>query len=601
MSKPDRSKIGLVDALQEARRDEKTYLRFLSELLQEQREAKWIEAGVNHSLWRRNMALIRTRHIVNKDDRTPWPIENYAWSIQEGVRPIWGDNPPQVQIVPLREGADFSRGAYVLRMAWEWAYQVGHFMDAWEGLFDYLPSIGTVGLKVTWDNVRQNPIFSPVDPRAIYADPSARLHHRYARVLTLVHRVDIGEVREALPEIADKIGEARAETDVMEESAEQLRRDTGTLGSRVRGTREIERKVEVVEMWFNEDLLPLERDILNKADEEGREAERLDEADLAGESEVPSPISESEDKFLVVTFIPEAGVVYEERVVTGRQVFTGQHWRNVDSLYGISDATVIAGLQIAMDQLAIRGHSHRLAMFAPSLIVPKDSRVTRRQLSGRPAPLLEPMDRTVAEGIRYLEVPGPSREAVEFFLTRPQIMRRILGTDEIRPELFEREQTASGLALLVSALENRLRQKIRNLRPMVHDCVETTLRMILSYSPQGFSFRSEDGSSVEITAGQLQSINLKDYAIITSLDRPGPLSKQARIASIERAIALGVLDPSNSMPLVVREMLMDEIELPHRDEIKAEFRRLEAEKEAAKQSILQASAASPVKQPISPA
>lgn len=588
MAENFREKLGLVEAIEASRKaGDRVYLQFLSSLLEEQREAKWLEAGRDHSRWRRNHAVVRARHVVNRDERVPWPLENHCWSLIEGTRPIWGDNPPQVQIVPIRPGPEVFEGANVLRLAWEWASQVGHFNDAWEELFDDLPIFGTGSLKVVWDDVRQAPIFSTVDPRAIFAIPDARLHHRYARILTMVHRVDVGEIRQALPEIADKIQPiAPSFTDIPRHLDLSLGRDTGQTQRPLRGARDAERKAEVVEMWFAEDLLPLEREVVEKAEEEADAQEALDET---GQAEPVSilPVSEAPERFLVVTFIPEAGVVFEEQVVTGRQLFTGQFWRNRDSIYGISDVEVIVGLQIAMDQLAIRGHAHRLAMYAPPLINPKTSGVSRRQLSGRPAPILEPTDHIVAEGLKYLPVPGPNREAIDFYLSRPQLMRRILGSDEIRPELFEREQTASGLALLVSALENRLRQKIRNLRPMIHDLVETTLRLVLTHSPQGFTVRRQDGGVDEVTGGQLEMVNLSDYAIVTSLDRPGPLSKQARLAAIERAISMGVLDPSNNMPMVVREMILDELEVPRRDEIKLELRRIAEEQTQQAQALTQ--------------
>jgi len=579
----DRSLIGLVEAIERARRaGDEIYRQFLEQMLEEQRRAKWSEVGVDHRLWRRNEAILRSRHMINRDPRLPWPLENWAWSLQEGTRPIWGDNPPRIQIVPLKPGEDRLIGAQIVRAEWEWAAEVGQFDETWEELFDPLPGMGTTGLKVVWDDKKNAPAFKTVDPRAIFASPEARLHHRYARVLTLAHRVDIGEVKEHVPRLAERVQPVRDKQGVEGSGfrAVDIRRDTGiTYQDHMRGAREEERLAEVVEMWINEDLPPLDRKLLEAAEEEANLAERIDEGVM---EEFPSlePLPEAPEKFLVVTFLPGAGVVNEERVVTGRQIFTGQFWRNKDSIFGISDVDVIAGIIIAADQLSIRGHAHRLAMFAPPFVNPKNSGIPRRHLSGRPAPILEPTDHIVREGLGYIEVPGPNREAVEYLLSRPQIIRRILGTDEIRPELFEREQTASGLALLVSALENRLRQKIRNLRPLVKDCVATTLRLIHSHAPSGFTVRNKNGDIIEVTREMMNSINLDDYAILTSLDRPGPLSKQARLASIERAIQIGVLDPNNGMPMIVREMLLDELEVPRRDEIKVEFQRIEMERQA---------------------
>lgn len=590
-----RDKMGLLEAYLAAEKaGDKAELSFLDALLAESREAKWLDTGPNHSWWKRWAAIDRLTHIRPRDERFPWPIQPWVWSLKESLRPTWCDNVPQVFIYgltdrPEQRGPDGSVIRYssaddetVLRLYWRSISERGQFGEMWGGLYDYGPIYGTMVGKFLFNKNAPGggkPEFINVDPKCISFDRSARLNHRSARCVFISSLVEVGEIKSAIPKLAQKVEGAAvaypssASPSVADKTDLAKSRDTtqttGTAPLRDYSADLKARFVEVVEVWIDLSLQPEIADLLDSGERKADEAKTL-------------PVKQIADRqYIVITFMPNVGVINKEIVKTGLQIGSGQLWRNSESPYGLSDYHYAAGLQMAHDQVAIRGHAHRLALFAPPFVNPKNSGITRRQLSGREAPILEPTNEEVARGLRFIEVYGPNPEAMKFFAEHPMVLRRILGIDEVTSDLFMREQAASGIALLMTAMESKTRQKMRNLEPMVEDLVVTSLRVSMEELPASVHVRDEQGAVREITRERLDQINLSEFAIKTSIGKPGPLSKQARLASIQSIVQIGVFgkDP-NEWPIEVKDAIIDEHDPPRKEEIKAAMRRKEAERQA---------------------
>lgn len=560
-------KISLLDALDRAERDG-TLLQLLEEIHKDNLEAKWQWAGMNHSIWARNMKIAQNRHIKPKNNRIPWPIENHGWALMESVRPTWGDNPPQFNIAPLRPGLEEKTPK--LRTLWRWIEWRAGLHDFWEGLYDYGSPIGTVAGKALFDPTAPGggaPLLGVLDPRSIACDPFARQNHRHARILETTHLVEVGELAALYPEIKGKITAKDSEVEFSSgDRAITRSADFGDEGRSMPGARSEDRMAEVVEMWVRADIMPIKEDAL-------RQSEALEEAEPTAD----------DTTYFVYTFIPGAGVIKKETVTTGLQLGTAQFWRNPEALYGWSDFDFIAGLVIATNQLHIRAHAHRLAVVAPPLILPRTSGLTRRQVSGRPAPIWEVTGGAEDQRPFFMDVPGPSRDVIEFIATQPQVMRRLLGVDELTPDFFNREQTAAATAMVLAALENRTRQKIRNMRAMVEDLAKALLRLSIEHLPAGVAVPDEADPDrfVELSLDELNDINVNDFAIVSNLGKPGALSRQAQSAAIDRVYGSGVLDPNNPQPLVMKEVFIEASDIPRKDEIIKALREQEAMKQQA--------------------
>lgn len=569
-------KVGLLEYLEQAEADD-TLLECLTHIHEDNLEGKWQWSGRNHSRWEMNWRIMQNRHIKPKDNRIPWPIENHGWSMVESVRPTWGDNPPQFNVVPLRPGLEAKTPAMRTLVRWvEWRAKV---QDFWEHLFDYLPPLGTVGGKALWDSTAAGgggPMLGVLDPRSIASDVTGRLHHRNSRIIETTHLVEVGELKSLYPEFADKIS-VKPPTEGGDGGRDRnvtLARDHDSDGRRI-GSKSSERMAEVVEMWIRADIDPVAEDALKEQGEEGEE--QVD------------PAKQRDDQtYLVYTFIIGAGVIKKETVYSGLQIGTGQCWRNADSIFGWADFDMIAGLIIASNQLHIRAHSHRLACVAPPLLLPRTSGLTRRQVSGRPGSIWEVADENVAKGVGWMDVKGPSRDTLEYIAEQPQIMRRLLGIDELTPDFFNREQTAAATAMVLAALENRTRQRIRNMRPMVEDLMRVLVRLSIEHQATGIAVPRFGAEGVdELGFEELKDLNMNDFAIVSNLGKPGPLSRQARSAAVDKLYSSGVMNPMNPNPLIMREVVVEESDVPRKPEFILELRSQEQQKKAQQEMMQQ--------------
>lgn len=562
--------------LESREKGERELLSFLSFQLREMESAKWEEVGMNHRLWKRDWAIYRNIHVRDTDFRLPWPLENNLWSLIEGGRPIWGDNPPTIDWTTFNP--ELRPFLPAIQSLWEEIYLKLDFAAWWESIYDYLPQLGTTITKI-WLDTRSmggpRVRIATIDPRTVFADPLARLNHRSARMFAIRWRVEVGEVKARMGEKGKPLESAMTEEiiGIAGQEAVALARGLGAEAAGAIHPQRFRRTVEVVEFWLNPDLTPDRQSIFTE------EQETLDMPDI-----------ERPNKWIVLTYVPDFGIISEQEINTGPHIVTSQNWRNPDSIWGISDVRMVVGLQVALDQLAMRGHIHRLAMFAPPLIVPKTANIDAKHLGGRPAPVIYPRDEESARGIRYVEVTGPNQEAMNYFLMAQQRMRRILGFDEITTEFFQREQTAAATAILASAIESRLRQKMRNTKPMVEDIAKTALRLMFTYK------KNAGEASVILPTGEvsiadlfkLEMEDLEDFIPVTSLERVGPLSKAARINAINAAVSTGAAVEGSPLPLVVRKTLLKEFGVPNADQIIEHFEKKEAEKEAAEAAQAQA-------------
>jgi hypothetical protein len=538
---------------------------------EEMESYKWTEAGTDHRYWRRNWAVYRMRHVQNRDERFPRPLENHIFSLIETVRPIFSDNVPNIEIVSLFPGLEDQQAK--LNAMWRWVSHQTSFDSFWASLYDYYPQTGLTAGKVMWDATAPRggkPVLSHIDPRSVATDPLARINHRDAEVIRLKHKVNVGELKELFPEMADKISAVSTEYGGRSGGLSDLSNSRDTGYDMYHGSHVEDRVAEVVEMWIkpNNHIEALSETEVNQPDEESL-----------------SQFS-SEEPWLVYTYIPNAGVISREIALNGLQIGTAQAWRNPDNIYGISDVEMVVGMQIAMDQLNIRGHAHRLAVFAPPLLLPRDSGVNRDSVSGRAAPIWEPSTSQTSQGIGWLNVPGPNPEALNYLAERPQAMRRILGIDEITPQILERTQTATAVSEVREALEARTRQKIRNLNDMIVDLCRSAISLTLQNIPVSVFAPGQEGFT-EITPEEMEQIDLSNFAVKLATDKTGPLTKQGQLAALRQTIELGTFDPESPLPLEAREMIIDASSVPNGEVLKQRLRQQEEEKQ---QAIAQAQA-----------
>lgn len=587
-----RSKVGLAEGLAKAKANG-TLLEFLEGLDNEAEEEKWRETGRNHSIWKRDWSIYRSKHVRDRDPRFPRPIENHVWSLIESIRPLFNDNIPQVQFIPLDPVV--AGLAPKMNLMWKWISWKANYEEWWASLYDFYSPLGTAASKAWWNWSAMSggcPMLTSMDPRSIAGDGLARINHRSCSVFRTKHLVDVGELKSKYPEFASKIQSVSDNTDGRFGQDRELHRARDLQRSSTISSGRVEDRVaEVVEMWIRpEPVMPAFSETDKNTEES---AELLKESRSNIESDASKEIAEitMDEPWVVYTFIPRVAVISEEVAENGLQLATAQCWRNADSLYGTSDVSMIAGLQVAADQLSIRGHAHRLAVFAPPLILPKDSGVSKRQVSGRAAPIWQPSTKEHVEGIGFLNVPGPSPEALNYLAERPSMMRQILGVDELDTSVLQREQTATAVSEVKAAIESRTRQKIRNTNAMVQDMAKSLMKISLTNIPLSVFVPEANGGFMEVTREEMDALrqNINRFAVKTTAMSSGPLTKVGQVNAIQAAVNSGVFTRSDGvvqMPLQLRQDMVDLLDIPRSEEIKRELQEQEeaieqAQKESA--------------------
>lgn len=589
-SKPDdlRHMVGLAEGIAKAKAKGEL-LQFLEALDREAEEEKWRETGRNHSLWKRDWSIYRSKHVRDKDPRFPRPIENHVWSLIESIRPLFNDNIPDVQFLPLDPVVQGLSSK--MNLMWKWIAWKACYEDFWASLYDFYAPLGTASAKAWWNWSSMkggSPVLTAMDPRAIAADGLARINHRSASVIRTKHLVDIGELKSKYPQFESKINAMNDDRDGRFGQDRELHRARDLQRSSTVSSGRVEDRVtEVVEMWIRpQPVIPaLSETDTNSEKESNKLLEDFVEDDRNEEIEEIS----MDEPWMVYTFIPKVGVIGEEVAENGLQLATAQCWRNADSMYGISDVSMIAGLQIASDQLAIRGHAHRLAVFAPPLLLPKDSGISKRQVSGRAAPIWQPSTSELAKGIGFLNVPGPSPEALNYLAERPGMMRQLLGIDELSSSVLEREQTATAVSEVRAAIESRIRQKIRNMNPLIQDMAKAIMKITLTNSQLSVFVPEENGGFTEVTREEMDALrqNINRFAVKTTAMNSGPLTKVGQVNAISAGIQAGVFTRSDgviSLPIQLRQDMVDLLDIPRSEEIKREIQEQEeAIEQAAKE------------------
>jgi len=141
---------GLLEQFAEAKRGgADSVLKWLTKTSDRWRASKWREAGNNHRIWGRNWAITRMRHVINKNERFPYPIENHLWSISETSRTIWGDNTPLIEWRAVQPSA--VRQESLVNNIWQWIVVEAQWDECWQNLFNLHPQTGVCAAKPYWD------------------------------------------------------------------------------------------------------------------------------------------------------------------------------------------------------------------------------------------------------------------------------------------------------------------------------------------------------------------------------------------------------------------------------------------------------------------
>lgn len=565
----NKAQLGFVDQLMDARgRNAKAYLAALDRMHQDDAAFKWLEAGVQHKTWARNWAMTRLQHVWSPDPRFPHPLENHLWAATESLRPIWGDNVPQIQWkaqYPRALGKE-----WLVNRIWRWITAQVDWDAWWASQYSLLPQTGVTAAKGGWDFTKPRggaPWIRYVDQRTLYIGRGARFNHRTANRITIRHRRDVGELRSLFPEYADKI------RTVTEERAGAARNQELSRGRESRSDSAVDpvTYAEICETWVRPtpDIEPIAETRMNNP-----------------------AASAMDDPWFVITWLPGIGVVDEEER-DGLAIGTAPLWENPDSPYGINDYDMVAGLSIAHDQLSIRRFQQLLRTFSSPLKKLIGSKIKRRDLGAREGSVWEFETQAEMDATKWERPPEPNADSLAMLADTPRKLREILGVDQMGPEaLLQRQHTAAAIYAATEAVERKTRQKIRNAKPMAVDLAMTLMRETVRNLGTSIFVRESDGEQVEeIPFEMIRDLDIRDFIAQDATARSGPLTPAGKLTAWDRAIDRGLfMDPDTgaiNLPIVAKKEYLDALQLPGAEAIKREWdmeeeaRRRLAEEQAA--------------------
>lgn len=562
---------GIITRLNEARgRGDQAYLAFLQEVDDKLVANMELEVGPRWERVARNWATYRLRHVRQQPGHPPEPLENDLFSVLESARAPFVDNPMTIEWEPRRGSA--VPNMWIYRRIWDWITTEVSMGSYWAAMYDLLPHAGFSAGKCGWDHRRRGgvPVIYRLDQRRCAFDHMARLNHRTVTIARYANRVDVGELRDLNPEIADKI----APVSNMEPRARSYELEYGRdFGSETPWTaRPREDEAELRETWF--ELRPGAAAYL--------------ETDL----NEPSPLADlgAAAPNLVVSWIPSAGIV-AENIVAGARIATAQRFRNPDHIVGINDVDQVIGLVQAAHRYQMRGHRFRLAAALPPFILPRDAQVQKKELDGRENAIIQPATGADARSIGWGTPAGPHAELIEYLANVLPKTRRILGNDEITSDSLSRQLTATQVAAVREALETRARGTIGNFGDMMVDLANALMRDTLANrrNPMEIPRISEDGFDV-LTPEMWQALDPDEVTARPATDRAGSLTDSGKIAAIQTVMESHLFDDEAGRPdppIEVAEEFIDIVNPPHAAAFKSALKRrhqariLQAEEESA--------------------
>jgi len=140
------------------------------------------------------------------------------------------------------------------------------------------------------------------------------------------------------------------------------------------------------------------------------------------------------------------------------------------SIWGFSNIEQTADLIFKMDEIYSKAIRYIELKTMPILILPMDCGIDTSEITNEPGLILEPVNTSASQGIRYLEAPNVPADLMGFFRDLAAQMDRIHSIEEIdRGGAPGRVESASAIAMLQEKNSILLKHKIRNIDGLVRE------------------------------------------------------------------------------------------------------------------------------------
>jgi hypothetical protein len=225
------------------------------------------------------------------------------------------------------------------------------------------------------------------------------------------------------------------------------------------------------------------------------------------------------------------------------------------TIWGFSAAEQVGDLNLKIDQVFSRMFAWANRAMFPPLVIPQDSGIPRSAINSKPNLVLEPSNSTVAQAIRFVNVPPMPPQMFQFFDLFTKLYDRIYQIEDA-----DRGQAPRGViaAAAIMALQERNAVLIQRKISAVDNLVEFRGQSFVSMLQQ-FSIKTE---IVDVAGelGQFRGTDLAPYEfnfVVESGSTMPRTSLQLR-ADAEKAYELGAID---------RQAYLEAIEFPRAQEI----------------------------------
>jgi hypothetical protein len=233
----------------------------------------------------------------------------------------------------------------------------------------------------------------------------------------------------------------------------------------------------------------------------------------------------------------------------------GTSYEDPTTIWGFSAAEQVGDLNLKIDQVFSRMFGWASRVMFPPLIIPQDSGIPRSSVTAKPNLVLEPKNSTVAQAIRFVDVPNVPQQLFNFFDMFVQLYDRIYQIEDA-----DRGEAPTGViaAAAIMALQERNAVLIQKKISAVDELVEFRGQAFVSMLQQ-FSIQTE---AVEVAGeiGQFRGTDLRDreFNFVVESGSTMPRTSLQLRADAEKAYQLGAID---------RQAYLEAIEFPRAQEI----------------------------------
>lgn len=233
----------------------------------------------------------------------------------------------------------------------------------------------------------------------------------------------------------------------------------------------------------------------------------------------------------------------------------GTSYEDPTTIWGFSAAEQVGDLNLKIDQVFSRLFGWANRVMFPPLIIPQDAGIPRSAINSRPNLVLEPANSTVANAIRFVQIPNIPPQMFQFFDMFTKLYDRIYQIEDA-----DRGEAPSGViaAAAIMALQERNAVLIQKKISAVDELIEFRGQAYVSFLQQFAVWTETVDVAGEIGAFRGTDLADREFNFVLESGSTMPRTSLQLRADAEKAYQLGAID---------RQAYLEAIEFPRAQEI----------------------------------